>query len=152
MPPETTDGRLRKGAARRRALLDATLRVVGREGVGAVTRRVVAVEAGTPPSAVLYYFVSVDALLVTALREVNERYCAEPAAVRTVDDLAAHLATLDRDLLAAEDELFLLAARRADLRTEPAEWDRIVDELAARLAPARPEPFAAAVNGLTCGR
>jgi DNA-binding transcriptional regulator YbjK len=148
MPPEIADGRLRKGAARRRALLDATLRVVGREGVGAVTQRVVAAEARIPPSAVLYYFDSVDALLVTALREVNERYCAELASVRTVDDLAAHLATLDRDLLVAEYELFLLAARRADLHSEPAEWDRIVDELAARLAPARAEPFAAAVNGL----
>ena len=77
MPPhEIADGRLRKGAARREALLTATLRLVGRRGVAGVSQRAVAAEAGVPPTAVLYYFESVDELLVTTLRQINERYCA----------------------------------------------------------------------------
>ncbi|QKV80249.1 hypothetical protein [Amycolatopsis sp. Hca4] len=50
MPPEIADGRLRKGAARRETLLAATLRVVGRSGVAAVSQRTVAAEAGVPPA------------------------------------------------------------------------------------------------------
>ncbi|GAA4556821.1 TetR/AcrR family transcriptional regulator [Pseudonocardia xishanensis] len=145
------DGRRAKGALRRRALLEATLRVVGREGVAAVSQRAVAAEADVPPSAVLYYFPSVDSLLVTALREVNDRYCAELAAVTSLADLASHVArwaTQDRDRVIAEYELWLLAARRADLRDELRRWDDAVDALAARLAPERAEVLAAALNGL----
>jgi len=148
MPP---DGRLAKGAVRRRALLDATLRLVGRTGVAAVSQRAVAAEAGVPPSAVLYYYASVDELLVSALREVNDRYCAELATIASVAELAVHVvryASQDRDLVIAEYELWLLAARRDDLRAELVRWDETVDQLAARLAPARAELFAAAVNGL----
>jgi len=148
MPP---DGRLAKGAVRRRALLDATLRLVGRTGVAAVSQRAVAAEAGVPPSAVLYYYASVDELLVSALREVNDRYCAELATIGSVAELAVHVvryASQDRDLVIAEYELWLLAARRADLRAELVRWDETVDQLAARLAPTRAELFAAAVNGL----
>ncbi|MEE2046687.1 TetR family transcriptional regulator, partial [Nocardiopsis tropica] len=49
---------------RRRLLLDATMRVVEREGVGAVSQRRVAAEAGVPPSTVTYYYAAVDDLLV----------------------------------------------------------------------------------------
>lgn len=142
------DGRRAKGAARRRALLDATLRVVGRDGVAAVSQRTVAAEADVPPSAVLYYFASVDDLLVTTLREVNDRYCAELAALPSVEALAAHVAALDPAALVAEYELWLLAARRPDLRGELTRWDATVDALAARLAPDRAETTAAALNGL----
>ncbi|WP_181782011.1 TetR/AcrR family transcriptional regulator [Pseudonocardia pini] len=148
MPP---DGRLAKGAVRRRALIAATLRLVGRSGVAAVSQRAVAAEAGVPPSAVLYYYASVDGLLVSALREVNERYCAELAEITSIDDLAAHVAryaALDRELVIAEYELWLLAARREDLREELTTWDETVDALAARLAPARADLLAAALNGL----
>src|SRR4051812_7029847 len=101
MPPEIADGRLRKGAARRRTLLDATLRLVGRAGVAAVTQRAVAAEAELPPSTVLYYFASVDELLVTALREVNDRYVEDLAGVATFDhlaDLIAAYSAQDREL------------------------------------------------------
>ncbi|MET8998598.1 TetR family transcriptional regulator [Amycolatopsis sp. NPDC004169] len=151
MPPEIADGRLRKGAARRETLLAATLRVVGRSGVAAVSQRTVAAEAGVPPSAVLYYFASVDDLLVTALREVNERYCAELAAIGDIDGLTAHVvryAEQDRFLLIAEYELWLLAARRDDLCDELTGWDSVVQDLAVRLAARRPDSLAAALNGL----
>ncbi|GAA4673874.1 hypothetical protein GCM10023215_01720 [Pseudonocardia yuanmonensis] len=151
MPPEITDGRLRKGAARRRALLDAALRLVGRSGVAAVTQRAVAAEAGLPPSAVLYYFASVDELLVTGLREVNDRYVEDLSTVESADDLAGLLAAYSaqaRLLTIAEYDLYLLAARRPDLRDELERWDRALDDLARRLCPDRAELLAAAVNGL----
>ncbi|MCE3555747.1 TetR family transcriptional regulator [Pseudonocardia sp. RS11V-5] len=151
MPPEIADGRLRKGALRRRALLDATLRLVGRSGVAAVTQRAAAAEAGLPPSAVLYYFASVDELLVTALREVNDRYVGDLRAVESLDalaDLIADYAAQDRERTIAEYDLYLLAARRPDLRDELERWDRALDDLARRLAPDQADLFAAAVNGL----
>ncbi|MFC5065071.1 TetR/AcrR family transcriptional regulator [Actinomycetospora atypica] len=142
------DGRLVKGAARRRDILDAALRLIGREGLGAITQRRVADEAGVPASAVLYYFASVDALLVTALREVNDRYVADLATVATLADLARLLADGDRAGLAAEYDLFLLAARRDDLRSELERWDAELGALCARLAPGRPAVLVAVVNGL----
>ncbi|GAA2903291.1 TetR family transcriptional regulator [Pseudonocardia halophobica] len=151
MPPEIADGRLRKGAIRRRALLDATLRLVGRSGVAAVTQRAVAAEAELPPSAVLYYFASVDELLITALREVNDRYVDDLSTVESLEglaDLIADYAAQDRERTIAEYDLYLLAARRPDLRGELERWDRALDELAQRLAPDRAELVAAAVNGL----
>jgi TetR/AcrR family transcriptional regulator, regulator of biofilm formation and stress response len=142
------DGRLAKGAVRRRALLAATLRIVGREGIGAVSQRAVAAEADVPPSAVLYYFATVDELLVTTLREVNDRYCAELSQVTTVEDLAAHLGALDPQTLLAEYELWLVAARRPELRGELHRWVETVEALASRLAPDRAEAFAATLDGL----
>jgi TetR/AcrR family transcriptional regulator, regulator of biofilm formation and stress response len=142
------DGRLAKGAARRRALLAATLRLVARDGVAAVSQRAVAAEADVPPSAVLYYFPTVDDLLVTTLREVNDRYCAELAEVSTVEALAGHLSSLDPASLLAEYELWLMAARRPDLRAELTRWTETVDALAARLAPERAETLAATLDGL----
>ncbi|GAA1864396.1 TetR family transcriptional regulator [Pseudonocardia ailaonensis] len=145
MPP---DGRRAKGDARRRLLLDATLRLVGRDGIAAVTQRAVAAEADVPSSAVLYYFDSVDALLVATLVEVNDRYLADLAAARSLAGLAERVAACDREQAVAEFDLYLLAARRPDLRAELVRWDDGVDAAAARLAPGREELFAAALNGL----
>lgn len=152
--PEPADGRLRKGERRRRALLDATLRLVGRGGAAAVTQRAVAAEAGVPPSAVLYYFASVDDLLVAALTAVNDRYVVRLDAIGTVDALAALVtdcARQDRLPAIAEYELFLHAARREDLRVELHRWDTALAGAAARLLPQVPERrplLVAAVNGL----
>ncbi|MCE0763143.1 TetR family transcriptional regulator [Pseudonocardia kujensis] len=116
-----------------------------------MTQRGVATEAELPPSAVLYYFASVDELLVTALREVNDRYVDDLSAVESLDalaDLIADYATQDRERTIAEYDLYLLAARRPDLREELERWDRALDDLARRLAPTRAELLAAALNGL----
>lgn len=66
------DGRRRKGDRRRQQLLAATIRLVGRAGVAGVSQRAVAIEAALPPSAVLYYFGTVDELLVATLTAVND--------------------------------------------------------------------------------
>lgn len=147
-----TDGRRAKGERRRRALLEATLRVVAGGGTTGVTQRAVAAEAGVPPSAVLYYFASVDELLVAALTAVNDRHVDRLGAVAGLADLVAMVgewAVQDRMAAVAEYELLLLAARRDDLRDELHRWDRALAEVAARLVPADRRPLlVAAVNGL----
>lgn len=144
------DGRLVKGERRRRLLLDATLRLVGRGGPGAVTQRAVAAEAGVAPSAVLYYFPTVDDLLVAALVDVNDRW------VTALDDLPVDLDALAAllagssagDAGLAEYELYLLAARRPELRPELDRWWEALDALAVRFAPDRAVAFSAALDGL----
>ncbi|MCD2186479.1 TetR/AcrR family transcriptional regulator [Actinomycetospora soli] len=148
MPDAITDGRRRRGATRRRELLDATLRVVARGGPAGVSQRRVADEAGMPPSAVLYHFASVDDLLVSTLVEVNDRYVAALEAVPTLEALAAVIAGSDRSTLIAEYDLFLLAARRDDLRGEVDRWETALAALATRLGAPAPELLVAAVNGL----
>ncbi|WP_219418401.1 TetR/AcrR family transcriptional regulator [Pseudonocardia nigra] len=154
---EIADGRRRKGERRRRELLAATMRVIERDGLSAVSQRAVAQEAGTPPSAVTYYFPTVDDLLVAALTACNDDYLDRLAACAADADPLARLATLiaegsgpGRAHVAAEYELFLMAGRRPDLQAEAARWTVAVD---AFLAPHVPDPVArtgvvAAVDGL----
>src|SRR5690606_12519006 len=89
-----TDGRRLKGRLRRRRLLDATMRVIERAGVAAVSQRVVAQEAAVPPSAVTYYFPTVDDLLVAALADCNDAYLQELEACAHAEDPVAALARL----------------------------------------------------------
>ena len=133
------------------------MRVIERAGVAGVSQRVVAQEAGVPPSAVTYYFPTVDALLVAALAACNDEYLQALDACRHTTDPIAALARVlaestrsRRAHVAAEYELFLLAARRPDLRPEVDRWTVAVD---AFLAPHVPDPVArtaaaAAVDGL----
>lgn len=151
------DGRRRKGERRRRLLIEATMRVIERNGVGAVSQRVVAQEAGVPPSAVTYYFPSVDDLLVAALTACNDDYLERLAECAAAPEPLARLAELivesigpGRAYVAGEYELFLMAARRPVLRAEAARW---ADSLDAFLAPHVADPtrragMAAAVEGL----
>lgn len=148
------DGRRVKGERRRRLLLDATLRLVGRAGAVAVTQRAVAAEAGVAPSAVLYYFPTVDDLLVAALRDVNDRWVGalqdlpadRSAALDALAVMVRGSPTGDEGL--AEFELYLLSARRPELRPELDRWWGALDAVADRLAPDRATAFAAALDGL----
>lgn len=153
MPPETLDGRRAKGERRRRLLLDAALRVVGRDGVAAVTQRGVAAEAGVAPSAVLYYFPTVDDLLVAALVDVNDRWVGAledlPADRDAALDGLVELVLRSPEHGLAEYELCLLAARRPQLRPELERWWRALDALAARLTDgSRASAVAAGLDGL----
>jgi TetR/AcrR family transcriptional regulator, regulator of biofilm formation and stress response len=153
----TTDGRRRKGERRRRLLIEATMRVIERAGAAAVSQRAVAQEAGVPPSAVTYYFPAVDDLLVAALTACNDDYLQRLDECAATADPLAGLAALiaastgaRRAHIAAEYELFLLAARRPGLQAELARWTAAVD---AFLAPHVPGPIeragvVAAVDGL----
>ncbi|MEV2278963.1 TetR family transcriptional regulator [Nocardiopsis sp. NPDC049922] len=155
---DITDGRRRKGEQRRRLLLDATMRVVERDGVAAVSQRRVAAEAGVPASAVTYYYAGVDDLLVDALTRVNDTYVAAIAALPDDPDgalrgfaaLVAAGSGADRAHVMAECELFLIAARRPSLRPQIERWNEAVDSfLAAYLTdPVARTGAAAAIDGL----
>lgn len=156
----TTDGRRAKGERRRRALIDATLRVVARDGVSGVTHRTVAREAGVPTTASTYYFASIDDLLcdalTTCMREDAEKLHAAADALPADADPRSAIAAMMADLVAtpghllAEYELFLLAARRPELREATELWAAAAAEFARRFTtePDRVELFVAAFDGL----
>lgn len=157
---QVRDGRRRKGLRRRRELLAATMRVIAADGVAAVSQRAVARAAGLPPSAVSYYFPTVDCLLVAALTDCNDGYLARLASFAGDPDRDRALARLagliagsagpDRAWVAAEYELYLLAARRPELRAELDRWTGALDGFVARFVaePVRRAGVTAAVDGL----
>ncbi len=56
------------GRERRQLILEATLRVIAREGIRAVRHRAVATEADVPLAATTYYFKNIDDLLAESFR------------------------------------------------------------------------------------
>jgi TetR/AcrR family transcriptional regulator, regulator of biofilm formation and stress response len=128
-----------RAARRRRAILNATLRLIGRRGPEAVTHRAVAAEAGVPLASITYYFGSRDGLLDEALRHVAEEEMAAlravaqaPPANPTPEALADILVALAQRgvadggrSLVAEYELWLEAARRPALRPSARAWNEV---------------------------
>jgi DNA-binding transcriptional regulator YbjK len=120
---------------RREQILDATLRVIGRDGRESVTHRAVAEEAGVPLGSTTYYFDSRDDLLGQALEHVAaqevERYGRLGEELRSVksgrelaDRLISELVAAAEDRVAyiAEYELWLEAGRRPELREAAQSW------------------------------
>ncbi|MFW5876411.1 MAG: TetR/AcrR family transcriptional regulator [Myxococcota bacterium] len=138
-----------RGEARRRQVLEATLRLLAREGPRGVTHRGVAEEAGTSARATTYYFASREELLTEALRHYAETALArferiattDPAAredpvgaaARMLADTVVSDLTEDRAGLVAEYELVLEAGRKPDeLEAAYARWQaKLLDLLAA---------------------
>lgn len=128
-----------RAARRRRAILEATLRLIGDRGPEAVTHRAVAAEAGVPLASITYYFGSRDGLLDEALHHVAEEEMAAlrasvsaPPADASPDGLADLLVGLLEHGLAdggrtlvAEYELWLEAARRPPLRASARAWNEV---------------------------
>jgi TetR/AcrR family transcriptional regulator, regulator of biofilm formation and stress response len=120
---------------RRRRIVEATLAVIGRGGVDAVTHRAVAAEAGVPLAATTYYFGSKTELVQEALELVIAR-STEVVDERTAvdgeidcDELVERLAAFaeaqldDREApLIAQYELMLEAGRREHLRALAERW------------------------------
>jgi TetR/AcrR family transcriptional regulator, regulator of biofilm formation and stress response len=119
----------RRGIERRTAILQATLRILGRDGSAAITHRLVADEAGVPSAATTYYFSSKEDLLREALY-LHAKTEAQRVADATqtlgntpsIDHLADRLAdfldyglNVGRTTLIAEYELLLQAARHPEL-------------------------------------
>ncbi|GAB2761033.1 TetR family transcriptional regulator [Salinifilum aidingensis] len=127
-----TDGRLAKGQRRRRGIIDATRRLLAREGVAAVSHRNAAREAGVPPASVAYYFNGIDELLVAALLDCVDDLLAELERLsrarsredwpRVVAELLVAMVRDNREQTIAEYELYLLAARRPALRPAARRW------------------------------
>lgn len=148
-----------RGEERRRSVLEATLRVLAREGPRAVTHRAVAAEAGTSVRATTYYFDSRETLLREALTHYAstsmERFARIAAdgvgAGRDPLDAAADMlaATVlsdleeDRTGLIAEIELALEVARDPALEEAYASWERglleVLEGYARTLGSAHPQ-------------
>jgi DNA-binding transcriptional regulator YbjK len=135
-----------RGARSRRAILDATLRVLRDAGLGGVTHRAVAAEAGVSVALTTYHFASKDDLLEQALLVAAEETTGDLRARlellpgfdsgSEVEQLAAALAGLlldrlgdDRLAVIAVFELYVAAARRPELKAAMAAWSAAYLEL-----------------------
>ncbi|GAA4674426.1 TetR family transcriptional regulator [Streptomyces chumphonensis] len=155
---DTVDGRTLRGQRRRAQIIEATLAVVRRDGAAGVTHRTVAKEAGITTSLTLYYFATLDDLLVAALTSVTSEYTHRiRRLVETEDDpldglarLIAESAGPGRERALAERELSTLAARRPVLRPAARGWRDTVAELARTQTdePDAVEAFVALCDGL----
>lgn len=131
---QRVDGRKARGEKRRQEIIEATLRVIERDGVAGVTHRTVAKEAGVPTTSTTYHFSSLDDLLIATLiscaRDMaTEVYWmidrARSRGSRGADEVANLLAEAigpRRGRTMAEYELYLLAARRPELRPAARRW------------------------------
>jgi DNA-binding transcriptional regulator YbjK len=129
---------------RRRAILEAALRVIADGGVEAVTHRRVAAEARVPLGSTTYYFASRDDLVQEAFRhylaEVGQALTqlsgSTPPA--TLAEAVGILVDLTRreftapELVLAEYELIVYAARRPALAREFNAWERGIEAQLAR--------------------
>jgi DNA-binding transcriptional regulator YbjK len=133
---------LPKGERRRRSLLEAALRVIARGGVEAVTHRRVAAEAGVSHGATTYHFASRDEIILQAFRYYIRLNTAHlDAALFELDDdldrdevdvrsIVAFLVDFTRrefadpELVLAEYEMILYAARNETLAREYRAWQR----------------------------
>ncbi|MGW0182998.1 TetR/AcrR family transcriptional regulator [Nocardia sp. NPDC003345] len=136
--PDAGDGRLQRGRRRRAQIIEATLEIVRRDGATGVTHRTVAKEAGIATSLTLYYFATLDDLLVAALTSVTDAYTqrirqlidTEADPLGGLAELIAESAGPGRERALAERELSTLAARRPALRPAARRWRENVAELA----------------------
>ncbi|MEV6240662.1 TetR family transcriptional regulator [Lentzea sp. NPDC051838] len=149
------DGRKARGEKKRRAIVEATLRVIEREGISGVTHRSVAREAGVPTTAPTYYFASLDDLLIATLLWAAEESCDEMlqavASGGTPRAIAASLAKAvneNRARTLAEYELYLLAGRRPELKAAARRWLDLAVETVRPADPVAFRAFLAAVDGL----
>jgi DNA-binding transcriptional regulator YbjK len=170
----STSGRRATPDEVRTAIVDATIRIVGRGGVAAVTHRAVASEAAVSLSSTTYHFASKGDIVDEALREIARREIAQATdAARALEALGpadpsalveAAVAFLCHELddeerrLAARAgyHLQLEAAHRPELRGINDEWTAAAEALAAQVLRAAGSPapetdgrlLAAALDGL----
>lgn len=125
-----------RSSLRKRAILDATVRVIARSGTNAVTHRAVAKEADVPLAATTYYFASKDDLLAESfcmladaeiaeiergLDELPDTMSPDVAAALAASFVASDLRQKHAQIL-AEMELHLEAGRRQELDDTHRRW------------------------------
>lgn len=149
------DGRRARGEKKRRTIVEATLRVIERDGVAGVTHRSVAREAGVPTTAPTYYFATLDDLLIATLVQAAEELCEDMlgtvARGGTAREIAATIAKAvneNRGRTLAEYELYLLAGRRPELRAAARRWLDLAVEAVCPADPVAFRAFLAAIDGL----
>lgn len=152
---------------RRSTILDATLRLIATDGVDSVTHRRVAAAAGVPLGSTTYYFDSREQLLREAFHRYLEQIRAlqtrvarsiRPTTVKGLVDVLVELTQRefeDEQMLLAEYELTLFAARDAEIADALHEWDAFMIGNLARsfetLGAARPFDAARTVLNMTRG-
>jgi DNA-binding transcriptional regulator YbjK len=130
--------------ARRRRIVAAAVRAIVEVGVAGVTHRRIAALAGVPLGSTTYYFPTLDDLVSAALREATETARAELEAwaeelvasrdrAATFVDLARRFLT-DRGQALLEYELYVAAARTAELRPVAQLWIDGLRGICARFA------------------
>jgi DNA-binding transcriptional regulator YbjK len=127
----------REDSARARPLMEATLRIIGRNGIDTVTHRAVAAEAGMSIGAVTHHFRSRDALVEAALRHALMREVGRLQAltlglqnkafdlegwIESLVDWYARELTARAEVHIACYEAFLAAARNTRHRETVIEW------------------------------
>lgn len=154
------DGRKARGEKRRTEIIEATLRVIERDGVAGVTHRTVAAEADVPTTSTTYHFAGLDDLLIATLIDCAKAMATEvywmidrarsrgSRGAEEVANLLAEALGPRRGRTMAEYELYLLAARRPELRPAARRWLDVLtsmvrhdDEVAFRV-------FLAGIDGL----
>jgi TetR/AcrR family transcriptional regulator, regulator of biofilm formation and stress response len=155
----------------RAAIIEATICLIGREGVDGVTHRAVAREAGVSLSSTTYHFASKDEIVSAALQRVAsveieriardaERLVGDPDVPSIARALAGWLTEQVRGegllRVRAGYHLQLEAARRPELQAIHVAWGEAVQDLAQRVlrAAGSPNPrtdaaiLASAIDGL----
>lgn len=159
-----------RGARRRQELLDAALRIIIRDGPGAVSLRSAVKEAKASHGAVLYYFGTREELIHAALKHISERniealaaarkgfeaHAANPA--RLAELISRHSARQmidDRGMGITIIELHLAAARHPELAPAIREWGRayarISHDTFVRLGSSNPEADSALMTNMISG-
>jgi DNA-binding transcriptional regulator YbjK len=151
-PTASSRGPQRRGERRRAQLLDAAMRVIGEQGLTAVTHRSVAAAAGVPAGTMTHYFASKDELVEACFQHAADEEIAElqaradridPAALspaewaaELADWLTGELHGRPRLRLRARYQLQLEAAHRPRLAAIYDRWTRAAFALAERLVAA----------------
>ncbi len=167
--------RAEQRAERRRAIIDAALRIIASRGLPAVTHRTVAREAKVPLAATTYYFASKDEILAEALESLSaaevERLSELTSEIglgsKSQEEVAAALGKAlipepeeaERRWL-AQFEIYVEAARNPELRPAVQRWREAFVGLAESSLravgapdPERRAPIAiAAINGILLDR
>jgi DNA-binding transcriptional regulator YbjK len=126
---DRVDGRRAKGERARKALLEATLAIIEREGIAGVTHRKVTQEAGLPATSAAYHFATINDLLEETLLWADQAAADALAACESDPDpieaftrwFVADFAN-ERARVIAEYELFLYAARHPAMMPTARRW------------------------------
>jgi DNA-binding transcriptional regulator YbjK len=158
-----------RGVERRAALLNATFRIIVREGPGAVTLRSVVAEAAASHGSVKYYFGTIQNIIKEALKKVARQNIeslsitwasvgekAEPNVLAAIIARhSTHEMIEDRKMGIIIYELHLAAARDPNLRPILQAWGRayvrIVSETLASLGSSNPSADAAMLTNIING-
>jgi DNA-binding transcriptional regulator YbjK len=129
MTETTTDGRRARGDRARKALIEAALAIIERDGIAGVTHRAVTREAGMPATSAAYHFATINDLLEESLRYADHLAAEALAACERSENPIGAFAdwfvadfTNERSRVIAEYELFLYSARVPAMRPTARRW------------------------------